>query len=110
MTPRGAIEDRLTEPVLDQPPPLIDEFGVLRHRGAWLSLTPVQESIMRCLINRLGHAVSPKEIAAAAWPAGGPDLHAINVHLHRLRPRLKDLGLVVHTLRGRGFLLESPSG
>ena len=36
-----------------------------------------------------------------------PNLHAINVHLHRLRPRLKKVGLVVHTLHGRGFLLES---
>jgi len=109
MTSTGAIEDRLQEPVLDQPP-LIDEYGVLRHRGAWLYLTPVQESIMRCLVERLGQAVPPKDIASAAWPAGGPDLHAINVHLHRLRPRLKGLGLVVHTLRGRGFLLESRSG
>ncbi len=86
--------------------PAIDAFGVLRYAGAWLALTPVQESIMRCLMERPGHAVSAREVAAAAWPGGGPDLHAINVHLHRLRPRLKDLGLVVHTLRGRGFLLE----
>ena len=96
----------MTHTDVEHASPDIDAFGVLRHRGAWMSLTPVQESIMRCLIDRLGHAVSPQAIAAAAWPGGGPDLHAINVHLHRLRPRLKNLGLVIHTLRARGFLLE----
>ena len=103
---RIEIVDRRDAPVHDRPGPLIDEFGVLRHDGQWLSLTPVQESIMRCLVGRFGQPVAPREIAAAVWPEGSPDLHAINVHLHRLRPKLKELGLTVHTLRGRGFLLE----
>jgi DNA-binding response OmpR family regulator len=46
-------------------------------------------------------------VAAAVWPSGGPDQHAIDVHIHRLRPRLREVGLVIHTLRGRGFLLET---
>ena len=41
------------------------------------------------------------------WPAGGHDHHAIDVNVHRLRPRLREIGLVIHTLRGRGFLLET---
>jgi two-component system, OmpR family, response regulator len=94
------------EPALDERPQ-VDDFGVLRHRGKWLSLTPTEESIMRFLIEHLGGPVARSQVAAVTWPRGGRDHHAINVHIHRLRPRLVELGLVIHTLRGRGFLLES---
>jgi DNA-binding winged helix-turn-helix (wHTH) protein len=87
----------------------IDDFGVLRYGDAWTALTPTQEMIMRMLVDRLGGAVGRDELAAAAWPDGGPDPHAIDVHIHKLRPRLQDMGLVIHTLRGRGYLLE-PAG
>lgn len=90
--------------------PEIDGFGVLRHRGAWMSLAPTQEAIIRVLIEHRGCAVTRADLAAATWPHGAPDHHAIDVHLHRLRPRLEKMGLVVHTLRGRGFMLESLGG
>ena len=61
---------------------------------------------MRTLVARFGQAVSREEVAAAAWPDRTPDLHAIDIHLHRLRPRLRQVGLMIHTLRGRGFLLD----
>ena len=103
----GTIGSRLDEPAPDEPPPHVDEFGVLRHRGRWLSLTPTEESIMRFLIEHFGDPVARAQVAAVTWPRGGRDHHAINVHIHRLRPRLTELGLVIHTLRGRGFLLET---
>ena len=88
--------------------PQLDRFGVLRHRGGWISLSPVQEAIMRTLLACYGEPVSRAEVAAAAWPGKGTaGVSAINIHIYRLRPRLRDLGLVIHTLRGRGFLLES---
>jgi DNA-binding response OmpR family regulator len=106
--PQGAtIGDRPGEPVPERPPPQIDRLGVLRFNGHWLSLSPTHEAIMRMLIDHLGEAVTRAELAAATWPGGGPDHHAIDVHVHRLRPRLKEIGLVIHTLRGRGFLLET---
>ena len=87
--------------------PTVDALGVLRHEGSWISLSPTHEVIMRTLIGRLGQAVARADLAAAAWPQGGPDHHAIDVHVHRLRPRLARIGLVIHTLRGRGYMLEA---
>jgi DNA-binding winged helix-turn-helix (wHTH) protein len=99
------VGSRVEQPAPDQPQ--LDQFGVLRYRGGWISLSPVQEAIMRSLLARFAEPVSRADVAAAAWPGNGAGVSAINIHIYRLRPRLRDLGLVIHTLRGRGFLLES---
>jgi DNA-binding response OmpR family regulator len=65
---------------------------------------------MRALIAQSGRAVARGDLAESTWPDGPPDHHAIDVHIHRLRPRLEKMGLVIHTLRGRGFMLESLGG
>jgi DNA-binding winged helix-turn-helix (wHTH) protein len=88
----------------------IDELGVLRRGGAWISLSPTQEAIVRVLVEHVGEAVARGDLAAAAWPSGGPLPHGIDVHIHKLRPRLAELGLVIHTLRGRGYMLEFDGG
>jgi two-component system, OmpR family, response regulator TctD len=90
--------------------PTLDEFGVLRTPRGWVSLSPVQESIVRALVEHFGAPVARAALAEAAWPDGGRDLHTVDIHIHRLRPRLAAVGLVIHTLRGRGFLLESHTG
>ena len=106
----GTIGDRHGDPVPEMAAPEIDALGVLRHDGSWISLSPTHEAIMRALIGRMGQAVSRADLAALTWPDGAPDHHAIDVHIHRLRPRLEKIGLVIHTLRGRGFMLESLGG
>jgi len=95
---------------VDNAGPTVDALGVLRHQGSWISLSPTHEAIMRALIGQLGQAVARADLAAVAWPEGGPDHHAIDVHVHRLRPRLARIGLVIHTLRGRGYMLETLTG
>ena len=104
-----AVGDRGGGPVPDVGPPEIDDLGVVRFRGRWLALSPTQEAIMRCLVKHFGRPVTRADVAAETWPDGPPDLRSIDVHIHRLRPRLERLGLVIHTLRGRGFLLDTPT-
>ena len=58
----------------------------------------------------LDEAVARAQLAEEVWPVGGPDAHAVDVHIHELRPRLQELGLVIHTLHGRGLLLETSGG
>lgn len=65
---------------------------------------------MRPLVDHLGQPVGRDTVLTATWPDSPPDHHAIDVHIHRLRPRLKDIGLILHTLRGRGFMLETSGG
>ena len=87
--------------------PSLEQFGVLRHRGSWIALSPMQEDLMRVLVGCFGKPVSRTQLIASVWPGGGISLHAIDIHVHKLRPRLQSIGLVLHTLRGRGFMLES---
>ena len=101
----GTIGGRSGGPAPDDPVAL-DDFGVLRCGDGWVSLSPTQEVIMRALVDRIGHVVGRAQLVAATWPDGAADPHAIDVHIHKLRPRLRPLGLVIHTLRGRGFMLE----
>lgn len=97
---------RLAEPDADFGLPAIGDCGILRHQGQWISLSPTQEAVLRLLVDRFGEPVSRAAITEAAWPDDAPDAHTIDIHIHRLRPRLLEIGLVIHTLRGRGFLLE----
>jgi len=90
--------------------PEIDALGVLRHDGESMPLSHTEQAIMRVLVAGVGQPVARTDLAAAAWPDGGPHLRAIDIHVHRLRPRLRAVGLAVHTLRGRGFMLESLGG
>lgn len=105
----SAVGDRGGGLLPDGGPPVIDALGVVRFRGRWLALSPTQEAIMRSLVQRFGRPVTRADVAAETWPDGAPDLRTIDVHMHRLRPRLERLGLVIHTLRGRGFLLDTPT-
>ena len=99
--------DRVTEEPVPGGTPSLDDLGVLRNERGWVALSPAQEIIMRSLIDNFGNPVARTDIAAAVWPDGGRDPHTIDIHIHRLRSRLSGIGLVIHTLRGRGFLLES---
>jgi two-component system OmpR family response regulator len=78
--------------------PELDEDGVLRLGEGWVSL-PV-------LLDRLGTVVSREALARAGWPDGAPGRNALDVHVLRLRRRLRPVGLVIRTVRSRGYLLE----
>jgi DNA-binding winged helix-turn-helix (wHTH) protein len=88
------------------PQPILDEDGVLRHRGRWVSLPPVESRITRPLLERYGSVVSREALAAAGWPGGAPGRNALDVHVLRLRRRLDQLELAIRTVRARGYLLE----
>jgi DNA-binding response OmpR family regulator len=86
--------------------PVLDDNGVLRHRGDWTSLPPVEARIARVLLDRLGAVVSRDALARAGWPEGAPGRNALDVHVLRLRRRLTPVGLAIRTVRSRGYLLE----
>jgi DNA-binding response OmpR family regulator len=62
------------------------------------------------LVQRLGRLVSMEEINHLYGEAGGTTtVRAVRMLLTRLRPRFTRVGLVLHTVRGRGVILELPS-
>jgi DNA-binding response OmpR family regulator len=86
--------------------PDLDEDGVLRLGGAWVSLPPVEARLMSALLDRYGAVVSREALARSGWPTGAPGRNALDVHMLRLRRRLGPLALAIRTVRSRGYLLE----
>ncbi len=96
---------------LDEPTEAsLDDDGVLRHAGGWVSLPPVEARLTRVLLDRIGAVVSRDSLARAGWPEGAPGRNALDVHVLRLRRRLVGVGLVIRTVRSRGYLLEVERG
>lgn len=89
--------------------PALDDDGVIRCNGAWASLPPVEARLTAALLERFGAVVSRDVLARAGWPDGAPGRNALDVHVLRLRRRLAPVGLVIRTVRSRGYLLESES-
>lgn len=87
--------------------PVLDVDGVLRSDGTWVALPPVEARLMAALLERSGAVVSRDALARAGWPHGAPGRNALDVHVLRLRRRVDALGLVIRTVRSRGYLLET---
>lgn len=89
-----------------RPVPALDDDGVLRLQGEWVSLPPVEARLTAALLDRYGAVVSRDALGRAGWPAGAPGRNALDVHMLRLRRRLSPLALAIRTVRSRGYLLE----
>jgi hypothetical protein len=88
------------------PSPTLDRDGVLRFRGTWVPLPPVEARLTVALVDRFGAVVSRDRLTRAGWPQGAPGRNALDVHVLRLRRRIDPLGLAIRTVRSRGYLLE----
>jgi DNA-binding response OmpR family regulator len=86
--------------------PEIDESGVVRVGSRWASLPPVEARMVTRMLAHWGHVVGRDELASAGWPDGVPGRNALDVHVLRLRRRLAPVGLVIRTVRSRGYVLE----
>jgi len=86
--------------------PELDGAGLLRFRGRWAPLPPVEHRLTDALVARYGAVVSREVLARAGWPEGVPGRNVLDVHIVRLRRRLNPLTLAIRTVRSRGYLLE----
>lgn len=86
--------------------PAIDGFGVLRYGSAWVALPPLEARLTEALLERLGTVTSRELLVRAGWPSAAPGRNALDVHVLRLRRRLTPVGLVIRTVRSRGYLME----
>ncbi len=86
--------------------PELDEDGVVRRGRAWIAVRPAEALLLRLLLDRHGRIVGYDELEVAAWPQGPPSSDALHDRIGRLAPRLAALGLRVHRVRGKGYLLE----
>lgn len=89
--------------------PVLDPDGVLRRGGLSVLLPPIDARLTALLLERSGAVVSRQELARAGWPGARPGRSSLDVQVMRLRRRLAPAGLVVRTVRSRGYLLDGVS-
>jgi len=87
--------------------PGLDENGVLTWRGLWVALSPIEARLAGVLLERFGALVSHRALADAWGESHDVQQNSLNVQIHRLRRRLGPVGLVVRTVRKRGYVLEA---
>jgi two-component system OmpR family response regulator len=87
--------------------PTLDHHDVLRFGDGWVSVPPVEARLLRRLIERYGSVVGRDVLTHVGWPDREPGRNALDVHVLRLRRRIEPVGLVVRTVRSRGYLLEA---
>ncbi len=76
--------------------------------GAPLNLPPREQRLLACLMRHAGEPVDKARLAADAFAGDTMGDNAIEVYVHRLRRRLDDSDVALRTVRGLGYLLESP--
>ncbi len=86
--------------------PVLDDDDVLHVGGGRLALPPIEARMTAVLLDRFGAVASRDAVVRAAWPDSTPGRNALDVHILRLRRRLEPVGLVVRTVRNRGYRLE----
>jgi DNA-binding response OmpR family regulator len=86
--------------------PLLDRHGRLLFRGRWTSVTPTEERLLARLARHFDDVVPTDELVAMGWPGRAPSATAIRVAFHRLRLRLRPLGLELRRFE-HGWLLQA---
>ena len=99
--------ESLLEASLSADLPELDDDGLLRFRGRWAAMPPIEANLVRALIDAYGTVVTREQLSVAGWPDGSPGRNALDVHMLRLRRRIDGLDLAIRTVRSRGYVLET---
>jgi DNA-binding winged helix-turn-helix (wHTH) protein len=85
--------------------------NVLRVGRDWVAIPPSRVPLVALLLERRGEVVRRAELVAALAAGGGSsDASAVRAALHRMASVFATVGLQLHSVRGRGSLLEATPG
>ncbi|HEX3622482.1 MAG TPA: helix-turn-helix domain-containing protein [Acidimicrobiales bacterium] len=84
------------------PSPEVKGDGRVAFRDRWVAVSQTEEAIVGRLADSFGEVVDGGRLAGDL----GLTDNAVRVQVMRLRKRIRPLGLVVRTVRGRGYVLE----
>jgi DNA-binding response OmpR family regulator len=87
--------------------PTIDGHSRFVFRDMWVMISPIEERLARTLAEEFNLIVTEKTLLERGWPEGAPSSNALRVHLHRLRQRIRPLGLELRTVRNQGWVLQA---
>ncbi|HZU71216.1 MAG TPA: helix-turn-helix domain-containing protein [Acidimicrobiales bacterium] len=102
----AALQARLALHERGRERPRMDELGVLYVGSRWVDLPPIEARLCRVLVANLGHPVPTPALLEAGWGPGGGTSSSIRIQVLRLRRRLAPVGLAIHALPRRGYLLD----
>lgn len=79
----------------------------LSHKGEPVYLSPREFAMTEMLMQRVGRVVSKDAIVArlSSWEADFSE-NSVEVYVHRLRKRFAELGVVIRTVRGFGYVMD----
>ena len=95
----------LADRVASRRQPNVDADCVLHVDGMQLLLPPVEARLTNHLLSKVGTVASRDELAEQGWPDGTPSRNALDVRILRLRRRIEPYGLMIRTVRHRGYML-----
>jgi two-component system OmpR family response regulator len=83
----------------------------LRWRGERVALSPRELALTELLMQKAGRVVTKDSIVArlSSWESDFSE-NSVEVYVHRLRKRFAELGVVIKTVRGFGYVLEPSEG
>ncbi len=76
--------------------------------GGEIELSSREREVLSSLLHKAGKVVSKQALTSAisSWEATVGS-NAVEVYVHRLRKKLEPAGIVIRTVRGLGYLIES---
>jgi two-component system OmpR family response regulator len=76
-----------------------------------VSLSPRELALTELLMQKAGRVVTKESIVArlSSWEADFSE-NSVEVYVHRLRKRFAELGVVIKTIRGFGYVMEAADG
>src|SRR5690606_33994327 len=90
--------------------PTLDATGTLSYGRHCITISTMQTELMRLLIDRFGKVVYRMEfVQCLAMQTQTLSRNSLDLHIMRLRRRLRPIELSIRTVWGRGYMLESAS-
>ncbi|MCP2342755.1 helix-turn-helix domain-containing protein [Actinomadura rupiterrae] len=87
--------------------PQLDQDGILRHGRRSVAVSPSEARLLQLLIKRFGRIAAREELRAHLSEDGREaSRNALDLHIKRIRRRLRPLGLTIRTAWGRGYVLD----
>jgi two-component system response regulator PhoP/two-component system response regulator TctD len=87
-------------------PVTLDDDGLLTVGDALVILSPTEAAILALLLDHPGQIVARGAVTDRVWPDDPHGSTWLNKHVRNIRRRVEGLPLALHTVRGRGLLLE----
>jgi hypothetical protein len=93
------------------PLPQLDQDGILRMGPLSVAVSPSEAQLIEVLIRRFGRTAAREELRACLSEDGREaSRNALDLHIKRIRRRVRPLGLGIRTAWGRGYVLEVDRG